>query len=136
MTVTTRCNQIHWKIIHAGHRNKKPLRPITAGVLIKSLAVTYFHMGKPHTIIGAKQFHFRVRDGIGWFPLANAARQTVREKGAGYIYFADYRTGSEIKQMYPAPFSHIRKVVKAGMLPETSYNTNCLGVIWSSLTGN
>ena len=56
-------------------------------VCIKSLAVTYFHMGKPHTIIGAKQFHFRVRDGIGWFPLANAARQTVREKGAGYIYF-------------------------------------------------
>ncbi len=45
-------------------------------VRIKSLAVTYFHMGKPHTIIGAKQFHFRVRDGIGWFPLANAARQT------------------------------------------------------------
>jgi hypothetical protein len=50
-------------------------------VWIKSLAVTYFHMGKPHTIIGAKQFHFRVRDGIGWFPLANAARQTVRKKG-------------------------------------------------------
>jgi hypothetical protein len=49
---------------------------MTAGVCNKSLAVTYFHMGKPHTIIGAKQFHFRVRDGIGWFPLANAARQT------------------------------------------------------------
>jgi hypothetical protein len=49
-------------------------------VCIKSLAVTYFHMGKPHTIIGAKQFHFRVRDGIGWFPLANAARQTVRKE--------------------------------------------------------
>ena len=32
--------------------------------------------GKPHTIIGAKQFHFRVRDGIGWYPLAIAARQT------------------------------------------------------------
>ena len=53
---------------------------MTAGVLNKSLAVTYFHMGKPHTIIGAKQFHFRVRDGIGWFPLANAARQTVRKE--------------------------------------------------------
>ena len=43
---------------------------------IKSLAVTYFHMGKPHTIIGAEQFHYRVRDGVGWFPLAIAARQT------------------------------------------------------------
>ena len=33
-------------------------------------------MRRPHTIIGAKQFHFRVRDGIGWYPLAIAARQT------------------------------------------------------------
>ena len=32
-------------------------------------------MGKPQTIIGAERFHFRVRDGIGWFPLAIAARQ-------------------------------------------------------------
>jgi hypothetical protein len=85
-------------------------------VWIKSLAVTYFHMGKPHTIIGAKQFHFRVRDGIGWFPLANAARQTVMKTGC--------------------PVFKFWKVVKAGMLPETSHNTNCLGVIWSSLTGN
>ena len=42
---------------------------------MRSLAVTYFHMGKPHTIIGAEQFHYRVRDGIGWFPLAMAARR-------------------------------------------------------------
>lgn len=33
-------------------------------------------MGKPHTIIGAEQFHFRVRDGIGWDLLAIATRQT------------------------------------------------------------
>jgi hypothetical protein len=33
-------------------------------------------MGKPHTTIGAEQFHFRVRNGIGWFTLAMAARQT------------------------------------------------------------
>jgi hypothetical protein len=39
--------------------------------------VSYFHMGKPHTIIGAEHFHFRVRDGIGWFILAMAARQTI-----------------------------------------------------------
>ena len=32
-------------------------------------------MGKPHTIIGAECFHYRVRDGIGWFPLAIAAKQ-------------------------------------------------------------
>ena len=33
-------------------------------------------MGKPHTTIGAERFHFRVRKGIGWFPLAIAARKT------------------------------------------------------------
>ncbi len=30
-----------------------------------------------HTTIGAELFHFRVRDGNGWFQLAMAARQTV-----------------------------------------------------------
>ena len=49
---------------------------------MRCLAVTYFHMGKPHTIIGAEQFHCRVRDGIGWFPLAMAARRKL-ETGVG-----------------------------------------------------
>ena len=43
---------------------------------IKNLAVTYFHIDKVDTSIGAERFHFRVRKGIGWFPLAMAARQT------------------------------------------------------------
>jgi hypothetical protein len=38
--------------------------------------VTYSCMAKDHTTIGAERFHFRVRKGIGWFPLAIAARQT------------------------------------------------------------
>lgn len=33
--------------------------------------------GLSHTTIGAELFHFRVRDGNGWFQLAMAARQTV-----------------------------------------------------------
>ena len=32
--------------------------------------------GLGHTTIGAELFHFRVRDGNGWFQLAMAARQT------------------------------------------------------------
>jgi hypothetical protein len=48
---------------------------------IKSLAVTYFHIDKVDTSIGAERFHFRVRKGIGWFPLAMAARQTGRKGG-------------------------------------------------------
>lgn len=36
--------------------------------------MTYFR-ARDRTIIGAERFHFRVRDGIGWFPLAMATRQ-------------------------------------------------------------
>ena len=42
----------------------------------KSLAIPYFRMAKCHTIIGSKRFHFRVRDGIGWFTLAMFTKQT------------------------------------------------------------
>lgn len=54
---------------------KKP-SVVDRGLEDKSLAVSYFHVAKHHTIIGAERFHFRVRKGIGWFPLAMAARQT------------------------------------------------------------
>ena len=37
--------------------------------------MTYSGMACGHTTIGAERFHFRVRNGIGWFPLAIAARQ-------------------------------------------------------------
>ena len=66
--------------------NKKPRELALPGFCDKSLAVTYFHMRRPHTIIGAEQFHFRVRDGIGWFPLAIAARQTVWKSGVRFNF--------------------------------------------------
>ena len=61
-----------------GHRpKKKPLRSFDLrGFLVGSLAVTYSGMPERHTTIGAERFHFRVRNGIGWYPLAMAARQT------------------------------------------------------------
>ena len=46
------------------------------GFSIKSLAIPYFRMANCHTIIGAKRFHFRVRDGVGWFTLAMVTKQT------------------------------------------------------------
>ena len=55
-------------------QNKTPAAKAT-GVGIRCLAVSYSHMGKPHTTIGAEHFHFRVRKGIGWFLLAIAARR-------------------------------------------------------------
>ena len=56
-------------------KEKARTRLSTGFLIFKSLAVSYSHMGRPHTTIGAERFHFRVRKGIGWFPLAIAARQ-------------------------------------------------------------
>ena len=74
--------------MHDGIRTKKP-PPTFAGegfiiIEIKSLAVTYFHIDKVDTSIGAERFHFRVRKGIGWFPLAMAARQNGC-RGASHV---------------------------------------------------
>ena len=44
---------------------------------IKSLAMSYSHMGKPHTTIGANSFHFWVRHGIRWVQIAMVAKQIL-----------------------------------------------------------
>ena len=64
-------------IIYLCMAKKNPLAISGEGVLVRSLAVPYFRMGV-HTIIGAGRFHFRGRDGIGWFPPAMAARRFCR----------------------------------------------------------
>ena len=66
------------------HQSKNPRRQGRRGFStwqIKSLAVTYFRIDNIDTSIGAERFHFRVRKGIGWFPLAIAARQTCCDRG-------------------------------------------------------
>ncbi len=112
-----------------GPEMKNPRQLSPTGVhfhQIKSLAVTYFRIDKANTSIGAERFHFRVRKGIGWFPLAMAARQTgckgaeswLSPSANSYNLFSTY-VAIESK---PIPDSHVR--------------ANRLGVIWSSLTGN
>ena len=39
-------------------QEKSPVTESVTGLLDKSLAVSYSHMGRPHTTIGAKRFHF------------------------------------------------------------------------------
>src|SRR5690606_36813103 len=62
----------------AGGPSKKiPDRYVRPGIFaLRSLAMSYSRVESFHTTIGAERFHFRVRDGIGWFPFAIAARQT------------------------------------------------------------
>src|SRR4051794_29809208 len=62
-------------------KKKNPCWFPNRGFSVKSLAVTYSGMPERHTTIGAERFHFRVRNGIGWFPLAIATRQTVSAYG-------------------------------------------------------
>lgn len=57
-------------------RKKQSPDQMIGALSFRSLAVTYSRTRRPRTTIGAEQFHFRVRKGIGWFPLAIAARQT------------------------------------------------------------
>ena len=64
--------------------HKKSPRGIP-GACCKCLAETYFRTGRPRTIIGVPCFHFRVRNGIGWFPRALATRQTsITDSGCRY----------------------------------------------------
>ena len=54
---------------------------IEAGLGDKALAMTYSCM-RMHTTIGAAAFHFRVRDGIGWFHSAIFTRERVEGRGS------------------------------------------------------
>ena len=56
--------------------------------------MTYSGMACGHTTIGAERFHFRVRNGIGWFPLAIAARQTGKSFASTLVAFTHARLGS------------------------------------------
>ncbi len=57
------------------HKENRPCSKATGAVQYKCLTMTYSHMEKLHTTIGAKRFHFRVRHGIGWFTLAMVVRR-------------------------------------------------------------
>ena len=78
---------------------------------IKSLAMSYSHMGKPHTTIGANSFHFWVRNGNQVGP---------------------NRYGRQANSL-------IRKAVSVlthSILFLLWVHQNPLGVVWLSLTGN
>ena len=79
---------IFGQLLSQSPRQKKT-QAWTAWVWYKSLAIPYFRMANCHTIIGAKRFHFRVRDGIGWFTLAMVTKQTgVDLTRSRCLYFA------------------------------------------------
>ena len=98
--------------------------------------MTYFHIDKVDTSIGAERFHFRVRKGIGWFPLAMAARQNGAEGPVmsgpstnSYNLFRALKLWLE--------WLHSRSINQVDPIHDLpTLKANRLGVIWSSLTGN
>jgi hypothetical protein len=47
---------------------------------VNKLAATYFRGAYRPTIIGATAFHFRVRDGNGWFRCAMTTRRLISDE--------------------------------------------------------
>ena len=57
--------------------HKEKPRCASSGVLGVNPGDDLLSHGLSHTTIGAAAFHFRVRDGIGWFHSANFTREAV-----------------------------------------------------------
>ena len=64
-------------------RRKEKPRFVRSGVLDKDPGDDLLLHGLSHTTIGAAVFHFRVRDGIGWYHSAVVTRERV--EGRGFI---------------------------------------------------
>src|SRR5690606_41725479 len=120
------------------HQKKKPQPFRAAAFRIKSLAMSYSHMGRPHTTIGAERFHFRVRNGIGWFPLAIAARQPARFRWPSRAFQTRSLHKSEPKIKQSGEFLTILDGMSS--VACTSHHIArvpaCFGARWPSLPGN
>ncbi len=57
---------------------KSPEHKVLGAFSKRCLTITYSRMGRPHTTIGALRFHFRVRQGIGWFTQAMVVRRNFQ----------------------------------------------------------
>ena len=73
MPSPTFVSNTYWLTSASGHKKRAPLlRKKQEGLY---LATTYSHRTYRPTTIGAKEFHFRVRNGTGWFLSAVATRR-------------------------------------------------------------
>ena len=66
----------------------------TRGSPFGTLTVTYSSVATGETTIGAERFHFRVRNGIGWFPLAMAVRETFLQPVAPINGTTSHQSGT------------------------------------------
>jgi hypothetical protein len=64
-----KCNRTIWPAV------QKKAQGLWPWAWVWRLAIPYFRTASCRTIIGARRFHFRVRDGSGWFTPAMVTKQ-------------------------------------------------------------
>ena len=69
----------------ASSLTKEEGHPFRDGLLGKAPGDDLLLHGLSHTTIGAVAFHFRVREGIGWFHNAMVTRETVGGSRGGVL---------------------------------------------------
>ena len=111
--------------LHACTNSKTPDRFHDRGFWYRCLTMTYSHMGKPHTTIGDASFHYWVRDGIRWFQCSMVVKRFSWD-----VALALSRIG------YVMSWFVVVQIFGCCSLHRDTQTSNCLGVIWSSLTGN
>src|SRR6185503_310663 len=98
-------------------------------------------MPEGHTTIGAERFHFRVRNGIGWFALAIATRRTVSIRALTEVSFVP-QSGVHRRSVFSAATMAFHVLTLVAFINKMDRSTRItqairlLEVIWSSLTGN
>ena len=129
------CLAVNWDL-----GQKKARMGSRAGFCFWGLAIPYFHMANCHTIIGTKRFHFRVRDGSGWFTLAMVTKQFGAAGASPRLSYAPHpplHWGAWLSGYGGAALRGLcfyLLVFKA--CPPAVRGAGRSGVIWSSLTGN
>ena len=71
-----------------GRAKRRRPDPFGSGLLGKAPGDDLLLHGLSHTTIGACAFHFRVRDGIGWFHTAIITRERVEGRRLRWIEVA------------------------------------------------
>jgi hypothetical protein len=87
---------------------KKAQGGIPRAFVVRRLAIPYFRTANCRTIIGAKRFHFRVRDGIGWCTLAMVTKQFGVQRGRKAL---GKKLAAESFRFTAAPLARLRPAV-------------------------
>ena len=88
-------------------------------------------MANCHTIIGAKWFHFRVRDGIGWFTFAMVTKQTG--VSGICIYIVAHALADVFGKFYTDRWKSVTAVISDNQVTLAWYSLHCFFTLYFSI---